>query len=609
MSAPKGVRESEGSGGLAPSPSADVPKIARYEILSKLASGGMAEIFIAQRHGSDDICVIKQLHDHLAKDPVVANRFLREAQVAFYLDHPNIARIIDADFSGKNVYLAMEFIGGQDIESMMFKLMEQQKMLPPALSVTATRRVLEGLAYAHEHRGPDGRPLEIVHRDLSPRNVMITYAGDVKIIDFGLARTNLGEFRTAPGMVLGTLRYMSPEQAVAEPVDRRSDLYTWAVVLYEMLSGRPLVMGANAHEVLHAVVTQVPRPLSSLNPTLPKTLDPVLERGLAKDRRDRFPNAQEFLDALTEAAGGLDATEEQIGAFVADLFPDDYVRAETLLEHVRNGESLTIEPTRYEVASDLARAQTVVAALPSGPITPAKLPSVQEASRVFESPRIRPSQTVPPTYIPAGSGTYLLDRTELAPPPPARRRPNPLWATAILSTIVMIGTLTAVFLYQRPETPIVAARPKGTQAPQAAPVAITASSHENLEVQQEEQEPAPAPRLEKKRPAVKAKPAKAPAPQAEPASADARGGIKEPPRPATPYDQVSKLIDQAEREYNANSEDRHVGWLISNAQDILIELRDPRQMGCVNNLIAPEMQETFRKFRHCLAKIQTKASP
>src|SRR6185295_7021459 len=184
--------------------------------------------------------------------------------------------------------------------------------------------------------------LAIVHRDLSPRNVMVTYSGDVKIIDFGLARTNLGDFRTAPGMVLGTLRYMSPEQAVAEPVDRRSDIYSWSVVLYEMLSGRPLVMGANAQEVLHAVVTQVPPPLSTLNPALPKALDSVLEKGLAKDRRDRWETAGELRHALLEAAGSLAALDDErhnlIGRFVRELFPTENAETRAMLESLERGE-------------------------------------------------------------------------------------------------------------------------------------------------------------------------------------------------------------------------------------------------------------------------------
>ncbi|MCK6547775.1 protein kinase [Myxococcota bacterium] len=345
-----------------------IPALDRYAVLKKLAVGGMAEIFIAQRDGADDICVVKLLHEHLTRDATVSSRFLREAQVASLLQHPNIAHLTDAkrDPSGRFLYLAMEFIAGQDVEQMMFKLMEQKKMLPPELSVTVTLDVLAGLHYAHDFHGPDGSHLAIVHRDLSPRNVMVTYDGQVKIIDFGLARTNLGEFRTTPGMVMGTLRYMSPEQAVADPVDRRSDIYSWAVVLYEMLSGRPLITGhGTAQEILHAVVTQVPPPLSTLNPSLPKALDGVLERGLAKDRRDRWDTADDFRSALIDAAGPhLAALDEDrhalIGRFVSDLFRDEHAKTSSLLDEARRSRAALVQghapdQTRYGAPGEATR--------------------------------------------------------------------------------------------------------------------------------------------------------------------------------------------------------------------------------------------------------------
>src|SRR5688572_2638013 len=151
------------------------PKIPNYHVLEKLGEGGMATVWLAQRDQDHRISVVKVLHEHLANDIVVRSRFLREAQVAAALDHPNIARLYDAGLAGGSSYLAMEFIAGTDIETMMFKLAAQKKMLPPELSITLTLRVLEGLHYAHDFKDAEGRHLEIVHRDLSPRNVMLTF--------------------------------------------------------------------------------------------------------------------------------------------------------------------------------------------------------------------------------------------------------------------------------------------------------------------------------------------------------------------------------------------------------------------------------------------------
>ncbi|MCB9655593.1 MAG: protein kinase [Deltaproteobacteria bacterium] len=328
------------------------PNIPGYVPLEKLASGGMATVWLAQRKGSEVLCVIKQLHPHLAEDRVVTNRFLREAAVASELDHPGIARVIDAGRQDEVFYIAVEFIAGQDLETMMRKLAAADKMLPPALSLTTAQHVLEALDFAHGYRDSEGRHLEIVHRDLSPRNVMLTYEGDVKIIDFGLARTNLGSFRTAPGMVLGTLRYMSPEQAVAEPVDLRSDLYSFSVVLYEMLSGRPLIRGDTPSDILRAVVTVAPKPLSELNPSLPPALDAVFAKALEKDREARYPAAEALRQALMRAAPQLSGTEaSDMGVFVSELFPEEREQAGHWVTDALLGEH-TQDPTRVRDAPE-----------------------------------------------------------------------------------------------------------------------------------------------------------------------------------------------------------------------------------------------------------------
>jgi serine/threonine-protein kinase len=295
----------------------------------------MAQVFIAQKDNAPEICVLKQLLGELETHATAGKRFYREAHVASYLQHPRIARTIDAGFEDGAFCIAMEFIAGRDVESLMHLLMRQGRMLPYELSLAVALGVLEGLEYAHEALDPTGAPLDLVHRDLSPRNVMLSFDGDVKIIDFGLARGKVDDFKTAPGMILGTLRYVSPEQAVADPIDRRSDLYSIAVVLYEMLTGRPLVRDGTALDVLTDVVQRVPDAICARNPHLPRSLDPVLARALAKDPADRYASAREFRVALEAAAGGLArAPRSAIGEFVTSHFPEDRTRA---LEQIELG--------------------------------------------------------------------------------------------------------------------------------------------------------------------------------------------------------------------------------------------------------------------------------
>jgi hypothetical protein len=171
-----------------------------------------------------------------------------------------------------------------------------------------------------------------VHRDLSPRNMMVSFSGEVKIIDFGLVRGNLDRNKTQPGMLLGTLRYVSPEQAMTTPVDRRSDLYTLSVVLHEMLTGRIIVPDGKPVDVLRHVVRERPQPVTALNPSLPKALDDVIARGLSKRAEDRWPDARTYSDALREAAGQLAGCEaSKLGEFVRFLFKNDEANATSLV--------------------------------------------------------------------------------------------------------------------------------------------------------------------------------------------------------------------------------------------------------------------------------------
>jgi serine/threonine-protein kinase len=528
-----------------------MPALAKYDVILKLASGGMADIYVAQRSGEDDICVIKQLHEHLAKDQIVGNRFYREARVASALNHPNIARLTDAGREGDLFYLAMEFIAGQDVETMMFKLMEQRKMLPPQLSISVTLKVLEALHYAHEFHEPEtNKHLEIVHRDLSPRNVMLTYSGEVKVIDFGLARTNLGDFRTAPGMVLGTLRYMSPEQAVAEPVDRRSDIYTWAVVLYEMLSGRPLVMGANAHEVLHAVVTQEADPLSTKNPDLPRGLDRVLERGMAKDRRERFETAKEFHDALEQAAEGMLATEAQIGRFVTDLFPDEYHKTMTMVDCARRGENPSYEATRYEQLHDVTRAATIMRNLGNAQVVPAALPPPTpepppEPSRTATDYGV-PFPHARPSSYPPGS----MQRTQSQVSAVLQQRwAVPTWAvmSAVASFCVLVVLGMVSISRKAAERPPVAQTAR--EAPTAAPIARAESTPKPAPAAIEAPEPQRIDPLPQRR--------VAPAHKPEPTRKEPEHPPSKPAlvtsAPHDPYARIRVLLDKAYDDYEKDN--------------------------------------------------------
>lgn len=307
-----------------------IGKLGRYTLLREIAQGGMARVFLARRHGSNDPCVVKQLHVELESNPTAAKRFQREAHIVSRLDHPNIAKVVGAGMEGSTFCIAMEVIAGQTVEALMIELSRRGDRLPPSMTVRIVASVLEATAYAHELTDEDQSPLHIVHRDLSPRNVMVSYDDEIKVIDFGVAHGRIDSFQTAPGMMVGTLRYMSPEQAMAGTIDARSDLYTIGVVLHEMLAGQPAITDSKAVDVLNRVINEPLPELTSLAPELPKALSDVIRRATQKESSDRFQSARQMRQALLDAAATLeDEGPQNAGALARSLFPDHAKETET----------------------------------------------------------------------------------------------------------------------------------------------------------------------------------------------------------------------------------------------------------------------------------------
>jgi serine/threonine protein kinase len=319
-------------------------RIASYSVLCELARGGMAQVFIAQRDGAKDVCVIKKLHAELQAQEPVVRRFYREANVASQLQHPNIARVIDAGFEGRDLYIALEYIAGQTLEAITRALQLRGQRLPIEAVIAMGAAVLDGLAYAHAMTDADGKSLGLVHRDLSPRNVMLSYAGETKIIDFGVARGNVDQNHTEPGMLLGTLRYFSPEQALGDIVDHRSDLYSLSVLLWELFAGRPLIAAATPIQMLSSIYEDEPPLLSSLDPTIPRAIEAVVAAGLAKERDERWQSAAELRHALLEAAPLPDKPQSILGPLMRELFPTDEMKLARRIADARG--NLPYDPSK-----------------------------------------------------------------------------------------------------------------------------------------------------------------------------------------------------------------------------------------------------------------------
>jgi len=278
-------------------------KLGRYEIVGELGKGAMGVVYCARDPLLDRTVAIKTINMELAQDEMkeYEARFYQEAKAAGGLNHPNIVIIYDIGKSGNIAYMAMELLQGKELKTLMSKA----TALPVAYAVDVAAQIAEGLGYAHEHG--------IVHRDIKPANIMIVRGELVKITDFGIARMRSANVQTQVGIVLGSPRYMSPEQVAGKRAEPRSDTFSLGVIVYEMLTGRPPFNGEDVTSVMFQILNLMPPPPSAVNAEVPEMLDFIVAKALAKASADRYANASELAADLREcqkrieANGGLPA--------------------------------------------------------------------------------------------------------------------------------------------------------------------------------------------------------------------------------------------------------------------------------------------------------------
>jgi len=256
-------------------------RFGRYEILGKLGEGAMGVVYRALDHGLGRIVALKMLSAELGGDDELQTRFAREAEAIGHLSHPNIVTVYDLGEADGHLYMAMELLEGDDLRA----LQERQVEVPLADRVRILAQICDGLGYAHS-RG-------VVHRDVKPANLVVTAAGKVKVLDFGLAKVATRETITRAGMILGTPDYMSPEQATGKPLDHRTDIFSAGAVFYEFLCREKPFRGKTLHSVLYQILSEEPDPLLTLNPELPSRLCAVVHRMLRKDRAERYSSFED----------------------------------------------------------------------------------------------------------------------------------------------------------------------------------------------------------------------------------------------------------------------------------------------------------------------------
>jgi TonB family protein len=268
-----------------------------YVLLEKIATGGMAEVWKARKRGEEGfqkIVAIKKILPHLSDNQDFIEMFVDEAKLAAQLNHNNIIHIYDLGKIGTSYYIAMEYIDGNDLKTILRRGQERDQTLGVELALFVASKIAAALDYAHRKRGFDEKDLGLVHRDVSPQNVLISHEGDIKLCDFGIAKAASKASHTHAGALKGKLQYMSPEQAWGRSIDRRSDIFALAVVLFEMLTNRKLFLGENELSVLDQVREARVIAPSEINDEVPSNVDAIVLKGLAKEPADRYQTAGEM---------------------------------------------------------------------------------------------------------------------------------------------------------------------------------------------------------------------------------------------------------------------------------------------------------------------------
>ncbi|HEX8697728.1 MAG TPA: serine/threonine-protein kinase [Myxococcaceae bacterium] len=297
----------------------------KYELLRKIASGGMGQVFLARERGAvERLVVLKLILPHLAEDEEFLTMFLEEARLVARLQHQNLVTILDLlEVEGRHC-LAMEYVQGDDVRRLDKHSRLKGKLLPTGLVLRIISEAAAGLDYAHKARDAQGHPLRLVHRDVSPQNILVGFDGGVKIIDFGVAKAAGSGQQTATGVLKGKYPYMSPEQASGQSIDGRSDQFALGVVMWELLTGKRLFKGESDMMTLRLVKDcQVPPP-SQLNPKLPPGLDEVVLRSLSPTPDKRYPDCGAFRLALEDYVIQLrmPASNAHLSAYLRELYAE-----------------------------------------------------------------------------------------------------------------------------------------------------------------------------------------------------------------------------------------------------------------------------------------------
>ncbi|HVY38902.1 MAG TPA: serine/threonine-protein kinase [Polyangia bacterium] len=410
-------------------------RFGRYVLLDRVGIGGMAEVFRAVMPGAQGFqrtFVVKRIISERAQSPYFVEMFVREARINAILHHPNIVQVFDFGEVGGAYFLAMEYVRGRDVSAIARRLRHRARPCPVGVAAFIAREVAQALGYAHALTSADGTPLNVVHRDVSPSNIICQRAGGVKLLDFGIAQAlTEPEAEKTQRMFKGKIAYVAPERIKNQPADARADLFSLGVVLWELLAGRKLFRGKTEVETLQNVLEMpVPAP-SSIRPDVPVELDQIVARALARDPAERYPNAYDLAEDLDGVLTALRYQSRALPTLLRELF-----------------------------GAELSSRQ-----LPAASLTPELLASATATAM----PTTTGTTPAPPSAAPDAPR---------AAPRIARRAPRsrwPWWVVAAVETatlmVLLFGRGGGRRTLARVAPPSVAAVPRAVQPQQPAPAA------------------------------------------------------------------------------------------------------------------------------------------
>ncbi len=454
----------------------------KYRIIEKLDAGGMAEVFLGEAEalkGFKRRVAIKRILPHLTKNRRFVQMFLDEARLSLQLQHANIVTVYDIGKADNTFFIVMEYVDGTNLKKVMAHMNRKGRLVPMEQAVFIIREVCEGLAYAHDQRDPTtGRPLGIVHRDVSPPNILLSLRGEVKLVDFGLAKATTQLETTDPGVVKGKFSYLSPEAASGLEVDRRADIFAAGIILWELLTGRRLFYGENDYQTVELVREANIPPMAVANPNVPRELEDILLKALARDPEDRYQTASEFAEALTRFlfSRGLAVTRNDVARLVKEVVESEKsLQAEPGRQQVKRGiidVMIQEEIQRFTSLEDLDDPFDIGAKPLSpedisimGPLDPGDFidPRGWAADLAAESSPEVPESTVQPQSFPVEVTDVELPVEQARPSPveqpvAAHRRPSPppkpassgpttaVWLAVGLAAALLAGAAALFFL-------------------------------------------------------------------------------------------------------------------------------------------------------------------